>query len=321
MILVVYSHICHFCLGDSLLGFNRIFFLFRQPCFFFISGWLFEPVCRRSFLANVRHKAMVQLVPTFVFLLLLAPPPEFFHQLGTLKGGYWFTFVLFEFFVIDMLFERAGRRWSVVLTLLLTATTFYYDAIRHQFLTSPYNQLTAGLTVTDVLGIVSFPLWRYFLFFFVGTRVRRHFDTFVRLTDKPVVAAVLLLTFAFVAATPHSQQPLLESLRFYGGGIVGMFLVFTCFRYLYKIVKQPAAFRHLEFIGTRTLDIYLLHYFFLPLFLLSYADCLKAYDSQLVEFLFIMAVSLIVLALSLVASYIIRLSPFLAHYLFGAKRE
>ena len=30
MILVVYSHICHFCLGDSLLGFNRIFFLFRN---------------------------------------------------------------------------------------------------------------------------------------------------------------------------------------------------------------------------------------------------------------------------------------------------
>ena len=42
MILVVYSHICHFCFGDSLLGFNAVFFLFRLPCFFFISGWLFE---------------------------------------------------------------------------------------------------------------------------------------------------------------------------------------------------------------------------------------------------------------------------------------
>ena len=42
MILVVYSHICHFCLGDSLLGFNATFFLFRLPCFFFISGWLFK---------------------------------------------------------------------------------------------------------------------------------------------------------------------------------------------------------------------------------------------------------------------------------------
>ena len=100
MILVVYAHICHFCLGDAMMGFNRIFFLFRQPCFFMISGWLFAPVASRPFLSNVRRKFMVQIVPTFIFLLLLAPPPAFFHQLGTLKGGYWFTFVLFEFFVI-----------------------------------------------------------------------------------------------------------------------------------------------------------------------------------------------------------------------------
>ena len=92
MILVVYSHICHFCFGDSLLGFNAVFFLFRLPCFFFISGWLFETMARKPFWMVARRKMMVQLVPTFIFLFLLAPPPEFFYQLGALKGGYWFTF-------------------------------------------------------------------------------------------------------------------------------------------------------------------------------------------------------------------------------------
>ena len=111
MILVVYSHVCHFCLCDSLLGFNATFFLFRLPCFFFISGWLFEPVCHHPFRQMVRKKFMVQIVPTFIFLLLLAPPPEFFHQLGALKGGYWFTFVLFEFFILYMVIVRL-RRWS-----------------------------------------------------------------------------------------------------------------------------------------------------------------------------------------------------------------
>ena len=42
MILVVYSHVCNYCLGDKTMGFNDIFFLFRLPCFFFISGWLFQ---------------------------------------------------------------------------------------------------------------------------------------------------------------------------------------------------------------------------------------------------------------------------------------
>ena len=126
MILVVYSHICHFCLGDSLIGYNRIFFLFRLPCFFFISGWLFEPVGRRPFKAVVRHKFMVQIVPTFIFLLFLAPPPEFFHQLGTLKGGYWFTFALFEFFLLYMVFERCCSRWSACVALAISVLSFCY---------------------------------------------------------------------------------------------------------------------------------------------------------------------------------------------------
>ena len=69
----------------------------------------------------------------------------------------------------------------------------------------------------------------------------------------------------------------------------------------------------------RTLDVYLLHFFFLPRFLMPYAAQIKAYDSQFVEFVVIMAISLVVLMMSLGVSYIIRLSPFLAHYLFGVK--
>jgi hypothetical protein len=52
---------------------------------------------------------------------------------------------------------------------------------------------------------------------------------------------------------------------------------------------------------------------------MSYADQLKAFDSHFVEFWVILGISLIVLLLSLLASYIIRLSPFLGHYLFGVK--
>ena len=102
MILVVYSHVCSMCLGDSWMGYNDVFYLFRMPCFFFISGWLFDPL-RGTFCSVAKHKFMVQIVPTLIFLLLLAPPPLFFSRLGATKGGYWFTFVLFEFFIISML--------------------------------------------------------------------------------------------------------------------------------------------------------------------------------------------------------------------------
>ena len=318
MILVVYSHICHFCLGDSLLGFNATFFLFRLPCFFFISGWLFEPIAQRPFLANTRHKFMVQIVPTFIFLFLLAPPPEFFHQLGALKGGYWFTFVLFEFFILYMLIVRVGKKWATWLALAIALASFFYARYYNDLQSSAEGMMAR---VIDVLGFISVVLWRFFLFFYIGAWVRSHFETFIQWTSKPAVIIMIVVLFFIVASTPHLDNIWYEMLRFYVGGISGMWMVFTCFRLTISWLQKLRLSKPLQYVGTRTLDIYLLHYFFLPRFLMPYADQLKAYDSQIIEFLVIMGISLIVLAITLLASYVIRLSPFLGHYLFGVKYE
>ena len=98
-----------------------------------------------------------------------------------------------------------------------------------------------------------------------------------------------------------------------------MWMVFTVFRLSDSWLKRLHVSKPLQYVGTRTLDVYLLHYFFLPRFLMPYAGQLKAFDSQLVEFVVILVISLIVLSLSLLVSYVIRLSPFLGHYLFGVK--
>ena len=71
---------------------------------------------------------MVQIVPTFIFLLLLAPPPLFLEKLGALKGGYWFTFVLFEFFLLYISSVRFGKKWQFLLTLFITLVSFYYTS-------------------------------------------------------------------------------------------------------------------------------------------------------------------------------------------------
>ena len=318
MILVVYSHICHFCLGDSLLGYNGTFFLFRLPCFFFISGWLFEPVSQRPFRQIVHKKFMVQIVPTFIFLLILAPPPEFFHQLGAVKGGYWFTFVLFEFFILYMLAVRLGRRWMPWVVLVITISSFCYARYYNALETSAKGVL---VWIINLLGFMSVTLWRYFLFFCIGAWMRRHFDAFVKWTNKPAVILMITVVFFVIASTPHIDNLWYEILRFYLGGITGMWMVFTFFRLSASWLQKIHLSKPLQYVGTRTLDIYLLHFFFLPRFLMPYADQLKAYDSHALEFLVIMGVSLIVLALTLLASYIIRLSPFLGHYLFGVKYD
>ena len=317
MILVVYSHICHFCFGDSLLGFNAVFFLFRLPCFFFISGWLFETMARKPFWKVARRKMMVQLVPTFIFLFLLAPPPEFFHQLGAVKGGYWFTFVLFEFFILYMLAVRLCRKWDFGVALLIALGAFVYARYYHVILSSAVGW---QIVVIKFLGFLSVVVWRYFLFFYIGAWVRRNFESFIRWTDKPLVILAITIVFAFVASTPHKNYLIYEMLRFYVGGISGMWMVFCFFRLSASWLQRIHLSKPLQYVGTRTLDIYLLHYFFLPRFLLPYAGLLQNYNNSAIEFVVILSIALLVLGVTLLASYVIRFSPFLGHYLFGVNQ-
>ena len=315
MILVVYSHICGFCLGNWGMAGNGVLMLFRLPCFFFISGWLFEKVGRvwdkNNIKTTVRHKFMVQIVPTFIFLLLLAPPPELFIRLGAMKGGYWFTFVLFEFFLLCIFSEKFLRGWGRGLfAILVSLAAFLYDVYYNCFFVH-----TGWLK--NILGFLSFSPWRFFLFFYIGTIVKRHIGRFEKLTSHPLVLVLLLCLFAAVAAIPHTENPFMEYLVFVVAGILGMTAVFTFFRLYYQcfsVVLFP-----LRFVGTRTLDIYLLHYFFLPRFLVPWGTAVGLWPSVLASSA-ILGISLFVVGLCLLTSYVIRLSPFLAHYLFGAKR-
>ena len=173
------------------------------------------------------------------------------------------------------------------------------------------------IVAVKLLGFLSVVVWRYFLFFYIGAWVRRHFDAFTRWTDKPIVILLITGIFAFVASTPHRDHLIYEILRLYVGGISGMWMVFCFFRLSASWLQRIRLSKPLQYVGKRTLDIYMLHYFFLPRFLISYADQLRAFDSSVIEFIVILCVSLLVLGVTLLTSYVIRLNHFLGHYLFG----
>ena len=363
MILVVYSHVCKFCLGDRSLAFNDVLFLFRLPCFFFISGWLFQGTWGKgtqgiqgtvpsvssaadytgtvphtsnpvpSAWSIIKHKFRVQIVPTLIFLFFLSPPPAYFHQFGAFKGGYWFTFALFYFFIIYMLMSlpfryRQGRKSDIVmllLTLAISMSAYWYDINYHR-LTLTYSDSPVFQYVTDLLGFLSYIVWRYFLFFLLGTLARKYFPQFLKLASNGKLMAVIVICFFVISQIPRSDIFLREYFKFSIGGILGMTMIFALFRYLYTscFISPLSSFFHhpssiLKFVGQRTLDIYLLHYFFLPEFLRSHAtQLLTAILSPLLPVV-VFGVALVVVILCLVISYILRLSPFLGRYLFGVK--
>ena len=322
MILVVYSHICMFCFGDYFMAFNKVLFLLRLPCFFFISGWLFYKVGRIWDPLTVRqvisHKFMVQIVPTVIFLAL-HERTHFFHQLGAFKGGYWFTFGLFIYFMLFTLTAWLVKRHRTIVFLLsaliISVAAYWYDVSYHRI----SHQLGWG---REVLGFLGFVTWRYYLFFVLGALAKKYFDRFLELTNRHAVQFVVVALFCLMAVSPVTDWWAWAYIRFAISGICGMVMVFTFFRKFSSwFAKEKPFGRSLQYVGTRTLDIYLLHFFFLPEFLMTYRDLLLSRHQLWLEIIVVLILALGVLGLCLFTSYVLRLSPFLAKYLFGVQKK
>lgn len=327
MILVVYFHIAAYGFGSYEIGYNDIIERFRMPTFFFISGWLFYKAGRiwdrKTITGMIRKKFMVQIIPTVVFLLLYLTMFNLLdiNSFGSDKRGYWFTFVLFEFFIIYILAEALinrkdsaiGEMRVFVIMLLLSITAFYYAKY--------YTRYATELgTWKDILGFLSFVKIRHIIFFWFGTFVRRHFDLFIHLTNNKYITAILIVLFTAIIVWPVVLSINgVEYLAYLVAGLSGTVICFTFFRIHEQHFSQETWYgRGMQLIGRRTLDIYLIHYFVIPYDLVSLDTWLQYHHNTLfVPMALILALWVVII--SLVISSLLRVSPLLAKYLFGAK--
>ena len=95
-------------------------------------------------------------------------------------------------------------------------------------------------------------------------------------------------------------------------------IVFMYFRHYAKyFTKFTVVGRSLQYIGRRTLDIYLIHYLFLPN-LPGVGDFFKANQHNFaIDLTLAVLIALLVMGFSCVTSNILRVSPFFKKYLFG----
>lgn len=328
MILVLYFHIPSYCLGNAYIAGNDILEWVRMPLFFFISGFVFYKADRiwnsETIRKVLKNKFMVQIIPMAVFMTLFLilfgymEPASF----GSDKKGYWYTFVLFEYFVLyigaEALLNKSrtnpGEIRVMIAVILISALSFYYAKY--------YNRYSGELgDWKTILGLLSFVKIRHFIFFWFGTIVRKHFSKFNTFTDNYYILAALAVIFLTLTIYPslyHING--LEYIAYMTSGFANTILIFTLFRKFEPVFSNNNRFgRTLQFIGRRTLDIYLIHYFFLPYYLQEFGAWLIQYGNIPLEVIVILILSFCVICISLITSYIIRLSPFLAHYFLGAK--
>lgn len=328
MILVIYHHIAFWCMDNIELGYNEFFIKFRMPLFFFISGWLFYKVNRlwnkETICSILKKKFRVQIIPFLFFMLLymyLFNGPEY-ETSFEFKYGFWFTFALFQYFVIyigiEALFNKQhsnNKEIGVMLFMLaLSIIAFYYEQMRFD--------LNIGIW-RKVLTLFSFSKIKYIFFFWLGTYVKKNSASFIRFSENQYVIAGCLgifFLFAIYSKQIYLSNNELRLLSYLLSGVTGIIIVFTFFR------KHEAHFTRnnrfgkvLQFIGQHTLDIYLLHYFVLPYHMNFLGAWLSEHNYKSVDMLIMLILSVWIIAISLLISYVIRLSPFLGYYLLGAK--
>ena len=327
MILVVYFHIAAYGFGSYEIGYNDIIERFRMPTFFFISGWLFYKAGRiwdrQTITGMIRKKFMVQIIPTVIFMLLYLVMFNLLDvsSFGSDKKGYWFTVVLFEYFVIYILAEALlNRRDSAtgeihvfVIMLLLSIAAFYYAKY--------YTRYATELGIwKDILGFFSFVKIRHIIFFWLGTFVRKHFDRFIYLTNNRYVTAVMIVLFTAIIVWPTVLSVNgIEYIAYLIAGLSGTIICFTYFRIHQEYFSRNTWYgRGLQLIGRRTLDIYLIHYFVLPYNIVQ-LDAWQQYHHNTLFVPLALILAFWVILISLLISSLFRVSPLLAKYLFGAK--
>lgn len=339
MLLVVYSHISFFGYSDTFnsavsngggfLSFNAFFVLFRMPLFFFISGFI---LYKRDVIYNwsksvsfLKKKMQVQLIPTMFFLIVITfiQDANLWDRLtASLKGGYWFTITLFEYFVIYIAFRficyKLGKYEGDVV--LLVGSILLYFAV------SPSCLRLLHLYDTPINGILGLEQLKYFVFFAIGTLVKKYFIKVQELLDNKFITAFgILLLFGVTIYVLHNGYftiALYNHLFNLISGFLGLMLVFSFFRKYQNTFTQDSKIgRLLQYVGRRTLDVYLLHYFFLPYNLKFIGDFFATNLNPTLEFVVSMILSVIVVSICLLVSSILRLSPFLAHWIFGAKTQ
>lgn len=302
--------------------------LFRMPLFFFVSGFL---AYRASFqwgagetLRLLCKKIHIQLLPTIIFLcaFIVIRRTDFCGSFldimqSPYKGGYWFTLVLLYMFVIYYLASfltrslRHSHLFFVVLWLLSIAVyeTAYMPRVFH-YPNEPFWRISSLIQVV-----------LYFQFFLFGNIVHRYWGHALRLFDSKWFYPILCVV-AFVCCAEflrwHSLRGVWVNLPRTAAMYSTLLIVLMYFRrYGDSFTKKNLLGRALQYVGTRTLDVYLLHFIFLPV-MPFVGEWLNAHRPNFVLSVFCsVCVAVVVIFFCLLVSNILRVSPLYSEHLFG----
>ena len=286
MLLVVYCHVSAVSFGiPEKTGFcYDTVSLLHLPILFFLSGFLmyreerFGKESRFPF-RFLGKKAKELIIPALIFVTVFA---VWKHRsldsvvFSQFKGGYWFTPFLFLFMLLYLAGYFPLRRF---LSGKNAARVLFVIAVAVSFVPTLLDILCPEWTSSRTAAALSYQNFKYFQFFAFGALIRSEFAALERILDSAVL------------------------------------LVFLFFRSAGKVCEGKAG-RWLSFAGRRSLDIYFLHFFFLP-DLHPLGAWFVETGNPFLEFCAAVPLVLALTAVCLLLGSVLRKSDTLARLLFG----
>ena len=286
MLLVVYCHVSAVSFGiPEKTGFcYDTVSLLQLPILFFLSGFLmyreerFGKESRFPF-RFLGKKAKELIIPALIFVTVFA---VWKHRsldsvvFSQFKGEYWFTPFLFLFMLLYLAGYFPLRRF---LSGKNAARVLFVIAVAVSFVPTLLDILCPEWTSSRTAAALSYQNFKYFQFFAFGALIRSEFAALERILDSAVL------------------------------------LVFLFFRSAGKVCEGKAG-RWLSFAGRRSLDIYFLHFFFLP-DLHPLGAWFEETGNPFLEFCAAVPLVLALTAVCLLLGSVLRKSDTLARLLFG----
>ena len=333
MILVVAYHVAQmsFHVNEKTSTSLPFLVLFRMPLFFFVSGFL---AYKADFLWNWGNtlrltwkKIKIQVIPAFVFLcvFIILRKDDFqstfeYAMRSATKCGYWFTWGLLQMFLIyyiACLCQRHIKRYpNLVIWILWLLSIFVYETLYlpkvFTFHEAPFFRYSSLIKTMN-----------YMQFFLFGNLIHRHWNKVQQIFSSAWFFPILTIV-AFVCCADifrwHTMKfawtNLPRTLAMYS--LLTIVVIF--FRHYQSwFTNEKRIGRGLQYIGVRTLDIYLLHDILLPRWHEVGAWFDQHHPNFLIEIVCFIGVALVVIAFCLLVSQILRISPFFRLYLFGRK--
>ena len=337
MILVVANHVgaMAFEIPHGVSTSLQFLVLFRMPLFFFVSGFLAYKASQVWNLATfgqlVGKKLRVQIIPTVVFFLLAAmlltkdlwaTIPDWLSR--PTKGGYWFTIVLLYMFLVYYVFaylesKLKVKSWIPITLLFIVSLVFYESCYLPQKFSWAFGWRGRPNEFMNYSSLTL--LFQYFPFFIYGNIVHRYWEQAQKLMDSRWFYPIIVVVVIFAAMDTlkwHTLRLSWAILPLTLARFILLTMVVMYFRHYQQYFTQHSVMgASLQYIGRRTLDIYLIHYLFLPDLPTIGAFFDKYRHNFVLDTLTTVITALLVIAFCIITSNILRVSPFFRKWLFG----